>query len=180
MTLSTELTVGELARRAGVPVSTLHFYETKGLISSRRTAGNQRRFRRDTLRRIAFIRIGQRVGVPLNTIAEVLDELPDGRVPTRADWERVSEMWRDELDARIEQMLQLRNDFTDCVGCGCLSLDRCALANKDDHFGSHGSGPRRLIEARTKQSADSPPPSESADCDCSVSCVTPTGTDGTR
>src|ERR1043165_7258145 len=144
---STELTVGELARRAGVAVSTLHFYEAKGLITSRRTAGNQRRFRRDTLRRIAFIRIGPRGGVPLSTIAEVLDQLPDGRVPTRADWAKLSEMWRTELDARIEQMLQLRDDFTDWVGCGCLSLDRCALANKDDHLAAQGPGPRRLIAA---------------------------------
>ncbi|MFC0113745.1 redox-sensitive transcriptional activator SoxR [Kibdelosporangium aridum] len=174
MSPSTELTVGELARRAGVPVSTLHFYEAKGLISSRRTAGNQRRFRRDTLRRIAFIRIGQRVGVPLNTIAEVLGRLPEGRVPNRTDWAEVSESWRAELDARIEQLLQLRDDFTDCVGCGCLSLDRCALANKDDQLASHGAGPRRLIEARTRQSADSLPSGESADCDpCGV---IPTGT----
>ncbi|MCE7006536.1 redox-sensitive transcriptional activator SoxR [Kibdelosporangium philippinense] len=176
MSPNTELTVGEMARRAGVPVSTLHFYEAKGLISSRRTAGNQRRFRRDTLRRIAFIRIGQRVGVPLNTIAEVLDQLPEGRVPNRMDWERVSESWRAELDARIEQLLQLRDDFSDCVGCGCLSLDRCALANKDDQLAVHGSGPRRLIEARGRKSADPLPSGESADCDpCGV---IPTGTGG--
>ncbi|RSM89518.1 redox-sensitive transcriptional activator SoxR [Kibdelosporangium aridum] len=176
MSPSTELTVGELARRAGVPVSTLHFYEAKGLISSRRTAGNQRRFRRDTLRRIAFIRIGQRVGIPLNTIAEVLGQLPEGRVPNRADWAQVSESWRAKLDVRIEQLLQLRDDFADCVGCGCLSLDRCALANKDDQLAAHGAGPRRLIEARTRQSADSLPSGESADCDpCGV---IPTGTDG--
>nr|CEL15269.1 Redox-sensitive transcriptional activator SoxR [Kibdelosporangium sp. MJ126-NF4]CTQ95690.1 Redox-sensitive transcriptional activator SoxR [Kibdelosporangium sp. MJ126-NF4] len=181
MSLSTELTVGELARRAGVPVSTLHFYETKGLISSRRTAGNQRRFRRDTLRRIAFIRIGQRVGVPLNTIADVLGQLPDGRVPNRADWERVSEMWQEELNARIEQMLQLRDDFTDCVGCGCLSLDRCALANRDDQLGTHGPGPRRLIEARTQQSVGSSPCYDPTDYNTVAdACVTPTGTDGTR
>ncbi|MEV4312757.1 redox-sensitive transcriptional activator SoxR [Actinocrispum sp. NPDC049592] len=158
---STELTVGELARRAGVAVSTLHFYESKGLITSRRTAGNQRRFRRDTLRRIAFIRIGQRVGVPLSTLAEVLGRLPDGRVPTRADWAEVSESWRAELDVRIEQMQQLRDDFTDCVGCGCLSLDRCGLANTDDRLSQQGPGPRRLIERR---SADPHPQGESADC----------------
>lgn len=168
---SNELTVGELARRAGVPVSTLHFYEAKGLISSRRTAGNQRRFGRDTLRRIAFIRIGQRVGVPLNTIAEVLGKLPDGRVPNRTDWAEVSASWRAELDARIEQLLQLRDDFTDCVGCGCLSLDRCALANKDDQLAAHGPGPRRLIEARKQQSADPLPSGEPTDC---RPCVIPT------
>ncbi|GAB3873406.1 redox-sensitive transcriptional activator SoxR [Kibdelosporangium lantanae] len=145
---STELTVGELARRAGVAVSTLHFYEAKGLISSRRTAGNQRRFTRDTLRRIAFVRIGQRVGVPLATLAEVLGRLPEGRVPTRADWAEVSASWRAELDTRLEQLQQLRDDFTDCVGCGCLSLDRCSLANSEDQLATHGSGPRRLIERR--------------------------------
>jgi MerR family redox-sensitive transcriptional activator SoxR len=174
---STELTVGELARRAGVAVSTLHFYETKGLITSRRTAGNQRRFRRDTLRRIAFIRIGQRVGVPLNTIADVLGRLPEGRVPTRADWAAVSATWREELDTRIEQLLQLRDDFTDCVGCGCLSLDKCSLANKDDQLSTHGPGPRRLVEARKQQDPDCTSPVQSGAC---IPPVTPTGTDGPR
>jgi MerR family transcriptional regulator, redox-sensitive transcriptional activator SoxR len=174
MTTSLELTVGELAKRAGVAVSTLHFYESKGLITSRRTAGNQRRFRRDTLRRIAFIRIGQRVGVPLGTIAEVLGRLPDGRVPTRADWAKVSASWRAELDTRIEQLLQLRNDFTDCVGCGCLSLDRCSLANNEDTLATHGSGPRRLIEKREQpDSADPYPSTGSAEC-CDP--ASPTGT----
>jgi MerR family redox-sensitive transcriptional activator SoxR len=147
-TLNLELTVGELARRAGVAVSALHFYESKGLISSRRTAGNQRRFRRDTLRRIAFIRIGQRVGIPLGTIGEVLAKLPDGRVPTRQDWDDVSASWRAELDARIEQLQQLRDDFSDCVGCGCLSIDRCGLANGGDRLAEQGPGPRRLIAKR--------------------------------
>jgi MerR family redox-sensitive transcriptional activator SoxR len=172
---STELTVGELAKRAGVAVSTLHFYETKGLITSRRTAGNQRRFRRDTLRRIAFIRIGQRVGVPLSTIAEVLGRLPDGRVPTRADWAEVSSTWRTELDTRIEQLQQLRDDFTDCVGCGCLSLDRCTLANNEDQLATQGPGPRRLIAQRTQQDPD--PVDGSGFC-CAP--ATPTGTDGSR
>lgn len=172
---STELTVGELAKRAGVAVSTLHFYETKGLISSRRTAGNQRRFRRDTLRRIAFIRIGQRVGVPLSTIADVLGRLPDGRVPTRADWAEVSATWRTELDTRIEQLLQLRDDFTDCVGCGCLSLDRCTLANNEDQLATQGPGPRRLIAQRAQQDPD--PADGSGSC-CGP--ATPTGTTGLR
>jgi MerR family redox-sensitive transcriptional activator SoxR len=174
---STELTVGELARRAGVAVSTLHFYEAKGLITSRRTAGNQRRFRRDTLRRIAFIRIGQRVGVPLSTLADVLGRLPEGRVPTRADWAEVSESWRAELDIRVEQLLQLRDDFTDCVGCGCLSLDRCSLANTEDQLAGRGPGPRRLIERRTQQEADPTPQDGSAYC---CTAPTPTGTDGPR
>jgi MerR family transcriptional regulator, redox-sensitive transcriptional activator SoxR len=174
---STELTVGELARRAGVAVSTLHFYESKGLITSRRTAGNQRRFRRDTLRRIAFIRIGQRVGVPLNTIAEVLGRLPDQRVPTRADWAEVSASWRAELDTRLEQLLQLRDDFTDCVGCGCLSLDRCSLANSGDQLANKGPGPRRLIERQYQQPVD--PSAQDGSTGCCDS-PTPTGTDGPR
>ena len=126
---SRELTVGQLAERSGVAVSALHFYETKGLICSRRTAGNQRRYTRDTLRRVAFVRLSQRLGIPLQTIKDALAELPEERTPTRDDWARLSEAWRGELDDRIEQLQRLRDDLTDCIGCGCLSLDRCALAN---------------------------------------------------
>jgi len=145
-----ELTVGQLAARAGVAVSALHFYEAKGLISSRRTAGNQRRYARDTLRRVTFIRVAQRVGIPLSTIREALTELPDERTPTREDWVRLSERWRDELDARIARLIQLRDDFTDCVGCGCLSLTRCVLANPADKLSVNGAGPRRLIDRPAK------------------------------
>lgn len=139
-----ELTVGQVAARAGVAVSTLHFYEARGLIRSRRTAGNQRRYGRDTLRRIAFVRIAQRVGIPLATVKQALDELPEERTPTAADWARLSEGWRKELDARIVRLTQLRDDFTDCVGCGCLSLERCWLANPGDSYGERGPGPGRL------------------------------------
>lgn len=141
-----ELSAGQVAARSGVAVSALHFYERQGLISSRRTGGNQRRYRRDVLRRVALIRIAQRVGIPLADVAEVLALLPDNRTPTRADWQRISRRWRDELDRRIRHLRQLRDDFTECVGCGCLSIDRCALANPFDELGRHGPGPRRLLE----------------------------------
>ena len=141
-----ELTVGQLAARSGVPVSTLHFYERQQLITSRRTAGNQRRYQREALRRVALIRIAQRVGVPLADVRAALAELPDGRTPTRADWARLSRRWRAELDARIRHLRQLRDDFTECVGCGCLSIDRCTLANPADRLAARGPGPRRLLD----------------------------------
>lgn len=141
----TELSVGQLAQRSGVAVSALHFYERQDLISSRRTAGNQRRYRRDTLRRVALIRIAQRVGIPLSQVSAVLSLLPDRRTPTRKDWERVSACWQADLDERIRQLQQLRDDFTDCVGCGCLSIDRCRMANPQDELGSRGPGPQRLL-----------------------------------
>ncbi|MGH4016801.1 MAG: redox-sensitive transcriptional activator SoxR [Pseudonocardiaceae bacterium] len=142
-----ELTVGQLAARSGVAVSALHFYERQGLITSRRTSGNQRRYRRDTLRVVALIRIAQRVGIPLAEVAGVLGLLPEGHVPTRHDWEQLARGWRDALDQRIRSLAQLRDEFTDCVGCGCLSIDRCRLANPYDELGTHGAGPRRLIES---------------------------------
>jgi MerR family transcriptional regulator, redox-sensitive transcriptional activator SoxR len=143
-----ELTVGELARRSGVAVSALHFYEAKELIRSRRTAGNQRRYTRDTLRRVAFIRVSQRVGIPLSAIRDALAELPQERTPTRQDWARLSATWRAELDERIEQLQRLRDDLTGCIGCGCLSLQSCRLSNPDDVLGRDGPGPRRLLPRR--------------------------------
>jgi MerR family redox-sensitive transcriptional activator SoxR len=140
-----ELTVGQVAARSGVAVSALHFYEAKGLIQSRRTAGNQRRYRPDTLRRVALIRVGQRVGIPLRVIAEALAELPSDRPPSRRDWELLSTSWRAQLDARIAQLTRLRNDLTDCIGCGCLSIDRCVLRNPGDVLAAEGPGPRRLL-----------------------------------
>jgi MerR family redox-sensitive transcriptional activator SoxR len=139
-----ELAVGEVAARSGVTVSALHFYERQRLITSRRTAGNQRRYRRDVLRRIALIRVAQRVGIPLADIRAALDELPGGRTPTRQDWARLSQRWQAELDERIRRLVELRDAFTDCIGCGCLSLDRCAMANPGDDLGTDGPGPRRL------------------------------------
>lgn len=140
-----ELTVGQLANRSGVSVSALHFYEREGLITSRRTSGNQRRYRRDTLRIVALIRIAQRVGIPLAEVAAVLDVLPAGRVPSRRDWARLSRSWRDNLDQRIRYLQQLREDFTDCIGCGCLSIDRCLLANPYDKLAKEGTGAVRLL-----------------------------------
>ncbi|GGP88970.1 MerR family redox-sensitive transcriptional activator SoxR [Actinomadura coerulea] len=140
-----ELTVGQLAERSGVAVSALHFYEAKGLIKSRRTAGNQRRFSRDTLRRVSFIKVSQRVGIPLGEIRDALATLPEERTPTVADWARLSERWRGDLDARIRQLERLRDDLTDCIGCGCLSINKCALANPYDRLGDEGPGPRRLL-----------------------------------
>jgi len=138
-----ELSVGEVAKRSGVAVSALHFYEAKGLIHSHRSEGNQRRYGRDTLRRIAIIRAAQRVGMPLATIREALASLPEARTPTRRDWSRMSSAWREELDARINELIRMRDTLDDCIGCGCLSLDRCRLANPGDVLGEQGAGPQR-------------------------------------
>ncbi|WP_229377202.1 redox-sensitive transcriptional activator SoxR [Streptomyces spirodelae] len=141
-----EATVGELAERAGVATSTLRFYEREGLISSRRTSGNQRRYSRDTLRRVAFIRASQRLGLPLAAIRDALALLPEGRTPTRDDWAAVSECWREDLNQRIALMEQLRDHLTDCIGCGCLSLTSCALVNPMDRLGEQGPGARQLAQ----------------------------------
>src|SRR3712207_4254778 len=134
---ASELTPAQLAERSGVAVSALHFYERQGLIRSRRTAGNQRRYPREALRRIAFIRVSQRVGIPLAEIRAAIETLPEGRTPSREDWAKLSARWRSDLDRRIEQLVRLRDDLTECIGCGCLSLDRCALANSHDELGEH-------------------------------------------
>ncbi|TDB93826.1 redox-sensitive transcriptional activator SoxR [Actinomadura sp. 7K534] len=165
-----ELTVGQLAERSGVAVSALHFYESKGLISSRRTAGNQRRFSRDTLRRVSFIKVSQRVGIPLSQIRDALATLPEERTPTVADWARLSEAWRSDLDARIRQLERLRDDLTDCIGCGCLSMSKCALANPYDRLGDEGPGPRRLLAERGAGDAESRP-GGGADADCGDPCA---------
>ncbi len=139
-----ELTPKELAERSGIAISALHFYERKGLITSRRTSGNARRYPREALRRVAFIRVSQRVGIPLADIRDALDTLPRDRTPRREEWAELSARWRPDLDARIEQLQRLRDDLSDCIGCGCMSLRRCVLANPHDTLGEHGSGPRRL------------------------------------
>ncbi|ANF56534.1 redox-sensitive transcriptional activator SoxR [Halotalea alkalilenta] len=144
--MTKELGVGEVSRRSGVAVSALHFYESRGLIQSRRTAGNQRRYRRDVLRRLAVIRAAQRLGIPLDEIFSALATLPEGRTPTRTDWIAFSAAWRSRLDQRIEALIQLRDQLGGCIGCGCLSLKRCRLANPDDLLAVHGSGPRRLLK----------------------------------
>jgi MerR family redox-sensitive transcriptional activator SoxR len=139
-----ELTVGQVADRSGIAVSALHFYETEGLISSRRTAGNQRRYPREILRRVAFIRASQGVGIPLRRIKAALDLLPENRTPTRKDWERLSTAWGSDLNDRIAQLEHLRDRLTGCIGCGCLSLQGCKLINPGDVLARQGPGPRNL------------------------------------
>ena len=138
------LTVGEVAERSGIAVSTLHFYEAKGLIHSIRSSGNQRRYARAELRRIAVIKIAQRAGISLREIREALATLPDDRAITARDWTSLSRHWRDELDARIERLSALRDQLGDCIGCGCLSLRRCPMYNPGDALAEEGPGPRLL------------------------------------
>jgi MerR family redox-sensitive transcriptional activator SoxR len=152
-----ELSIGELADRSGVPPSALHFYERKGLITAARTAGNQRRYSRDTLRRVAFIRTAQRVGISLASIREALDLLPDGRTPTREDWAMLSERWHDELDLRIRQLERLRDNLAGCIGCGCLSIDLCPVSNPDDAMAELGPGARNLEVEGLVRAAPRPP-----------------------
>ena len=139
-----ELTPGEMALRSGVAVSALHFYEREGLITSRRTSGNQRRYSRDMLRRVAFIRMSQRLGIPLARIREAMATLPADRTPTSKDWARLSAAWRADLDERIVHLQRLRDYLTGCIGCGCLSLKVCALANPGDALAEEGPGAVRL------------------------------------
>ncbi|MGI9602776.1 MAG: redox-sensitive transcriptional activator SoxR [Acidimicrobiales bacterium] len=139
------LTIGEVAARTGVASSALRFYESRRLIAATRTAGGQRRFGRDVIRRVSFIRAAQRVGLTLDEIAAALDGLPGGRTPTRRDWERMSSRWRPWLDARIRAMEALRDQVDSCIGCGCLSLDTCALYNPGDAAAGLGDGPRYLL-----------------------------------
>ena len=138
------VSVGQLAERSGLAVSALHFYERSGLISSVRDAGNRRRFTRDTLRRLAFIRASQRVGIPLAEIKKALDALPKKRTPREADWFKLSMAWQKRLDEQIVQLTRLHEDLTNCIGCGCLSFARCNLVNTNDHMAAEGPGARRL------------------------------------
>ena len=139
-----ELSVGEVAARSGVAVSAVHFYETKGLIRSRRNQGNQRRYPREVLRQVAVIKVAQRIGIPLAMIRDALATLPHGRTPTAADWRKLSAQWKRGLEERIEKMMQLRDSLTGCIGCGCLSLKVCPLRNPRDRLGEEGPGPRLL------------------------------------
>ena len=135
-----ELTPGEMSHRSGVAVSALHFYEREGLISCWRTSGNQRRYPRETLRRVAFIRMSQRLGIPLARIRDALATLPDDRVPTSKDWARLSAGWRQDLEDRIVHLERLRDNLTGCIGCGCMSLKACQLVNPEDVLADHGPG----------------------------------------
>jgi len=138
--LSKELSVGQVAKRCGVAVSTIHFYEVKGLISSWRNNGNQRRFSRDVLRRVSIIKVAQQLGVSLNDIGEAFDNLPKQRTPTPADWNNLSKQWKNDLNTRITRLEQLRDDLDGCIGCGCLSMKVCPLWNPDDEVASKGAG----------------------------------------
>ena len=138
------LTIGQVADRSGVPHTALRFYEEAGLIEAQRTAGNQRRYPRAVLRRLAFIRTAQRVGLSLEQIRDALAGLPDGRPPNKTDWARLSRSWRTELDARIDALQRLRDRLTSCIGCGCLSLRSCLLHNHDDELATLGPGALKL------------------------------------
>jgi len=140
------LTIGEVAERAGLAASAIRFYERQGLVHAERTSSGQRRFRRDVLRRIAFIRIAQRVGLSLDEIVTALAGLPVDRAPGRRDWERLTRGWRERLDQRIVLLEALRSGLTSCIGCGCLSLRTCALSNPDDVASALGAGPRYLLD----------------------------------
>jgi len=142
--LAGELSIGEVAARSGIAPSALRFYEREGLIEAARTDGNQRRYERAVLRRIAFIQAGRAAGVTLADIRGALAGLPKSRTPSRKDWERLSNRWRDDLDARIATLQALRDRLTTCIGCGCLSIDQCDLLNPDDEAADWGSGAHYL------------------------------------
>lgn len=139
-----DLSVGDVAARSGVAVSAVHFYESEGLIRGWRTGANHRRYSRDVLRRIAIIKVAQRAGIPLKEIGEALAALPDGRTPNKTDWSRMSARWKADLDDRIQRLERLRDHLSDCIGCGCLSIEDCPLRNPDDTLGRQGPGPRLL------------------------------------
>ena len=138
------LTPGEVAKRSGVAVSTLHFYESKGLISSMRNSGNQRRYKRDVLRYVAIIKIAQRIGIPLATIGDALGVLPEGHSLSAKEWKQLSSQWREELDRRIHTLVSLRDELDGCIGCGCLSRSDCPLRNPGDQLGEQGTVARLL------------------------------------
>jgi MerR family transcriptional regulator, redox-sensitive transcriptional activator SoxR len=143
--IAEHLSIGEVAERTGVSVSALRFYEAEGMVTPTRTPGGQRRFARDALRRIAFIRVAQRVGLTLDEIRGALATLPEQRTPTAGDWARLSRAWKSELDERIRLLQSVRDDLSSCIGCGCLSLQACRLYNPDDRARVLGQGPRYLL-----------------------------------
>jgi MerR family transcriptional regulator, redox-sensitive transcriptional activator SoxR len=139
-----ELGVGELARRSGVSVAAIHFYERKGLIKSIRTTGNQRRFARATLRRVALIKVAKNVGMPLAELGEILSTLPDNRTPNRRDWQKIAARWHKDITNRIATLRALSQNLTGCIGCGCLSLSTCRLLNGNDKLAARGRGAVRI------------------------------------
>lgn len=146
------LTVGEVAHRSGVPVSTIHFYESKGLIAGWRSDGNQRRYTRDVLRRVAVMKVAQRAGIPLSAIRDALQSLPAGRTPTAGDWQQLPATWRMVLDERIRGLTQLRDQLDSCIGCGCLSMTDCPLRNPGDRLRDVGDGAVLLGTLRSSAS----------------------------
>ena len=150
-----QLTVGQVAQRSGLAISTLHFYEAQGLIRSWRNRGNQRRYAREVLRRVAIIKVAQRTGIPLAEIREALATLSDERTPTAEDWKRLSIGWRSSLNDRIERLTRLRDQLDGCIGCGCLSLGVCPLRNPWDELAAQGPGPQ-LLEPSKGVSCQSP------------------------
>ncbi|WP_116995893.1 redox-sensitive transcriptional activator SoxR [Desertimonas flava] len=139
------LTIGQVSERTGVATSALRFYEDQGLIHSERNAGNQRRYHRDVLRRVSFIRIAQQVGLSLSEIGAVMSSLPDNRTPDRRDWEVVASSWKPRLDAQIALIERMKDRITGCIGCGCLSMEACPMFNRDDSLGAEGPGPHLLL-----------------------------------
>lgn len=137
-----ELSVGDLAQRSGVAVSAIHFYESKGLLTSWRNSANQRRYPREALRRVSIVKVAQRLGIPLASIKAALDALPKGRTPTEQDWKKLSARWRTDLDDRITKLTRLRDQLTGCIGCGCLSMKQCPLRNPSDEISARGPGPQ--------------------------------------
>jgi MerR family redox-sensitive transcriptional activator SoxR len=145
--VETELTIGALSERTGVATSALRYYEAEGLIHASRSAGGQRRYHRDTLRRVSFVRVAQQVGLTLEEIRQALASLPDNRTPTQKDWAKLSASWRPRLDAQIAMMERLRDRLDGCIGCGCLSLSFCRILNPDDSAAQRGPGPRFVLDA---------------------------------
>jgi MerR family transcriptional regulator, redox-sensitive transcriptional activator SoxR len=150
------LTIGEVAHRSGLPPSALRYYEREGLLRTTRTSGGQRRYERSVLRRLAFIRAARTIGVGLDEVREGLDQLPDGRTPTKADWARLSRSWRGRLDDQIEALVALRDGLESCIGCGCLSLQRCKLSNPGDKAAEYGAGARFLPALLRQPPTDGP------------------------
>ncbi|MDR0219582.1 MAG: redox-sensitive transcriptional activator SoxR [Enterobacteriaceae bacterium] len=142
------LTIGEVAKRSGVAISTLHFYESKGLIQSTRNQGNQRRFPAVVLRYIAIIKVAQSTGIPLKEIQAILSQFPSNSKLTAEQWRMLSSQWRDMLDQRITHLTRLRDNMDSCIGCGCLSLTECPLRNPNDKLGKTGTGPRILLQTK--------------------------------
>jgi MerR family redox-sensitive transcriptional activator SoxR len=145
--VESELTIGALSERTGVATSALRYYEAEGLIHASRSAGGQRRYHRDTLRRVSCVRVAQQVGLTLEEIREALASLPDSRTPTQKDWAKLSASWRPRLDAQIAMMERLRDRLDGCIGCGCLSLSFCRILNPDDSAAERGPGPRYVLDA---------------------------------